>query len=111
MAKSIKELKKENSFLKGKSEKSDITLIELVEEVCCAFYFMPINLISLQNQRILFWISSKFHLDYANINNQLFICIFIDGEQNVCFIWRNIRESFHWYAFAVGIDVLFVFIL
>ncbi|KAM7499167.1 hypothetical protein LguiA_023581 [Lonicera macranthoides] len=32
MAKSIKELKKENSFLKGKSEKSDITLIELVEE-------------------------------------------------------------------------------
>ncbi|CAK9152236.1 unnamed protein product [Ilex paraguariensis] len=32
MAKSKKELKKENSFLKSKSEKSDITLIELVEE-------------------------------------------------------------------------------
>ncbi|EXB80109.1 hypothetical protein L484_013436 [Morus notabilis] len=32
MAKSIKELKKENSFLKSKSEKSDITLIELVDE-------------------------------------------------------------------------------
>ncbi|KAF6150465.1 hypothetical protein GIB67_030266 [Kingdonia uniflora] len=33
MAKSIKELKKENIFLKGKSEKSDVTLIELVEEL------------------------------------------------------------------------------
>uniref|UniRef100_A0A2P2L887 Alpha-taxilin n=1 Tax=Rhizophora mucronata TaxID=61149 RepID=A0A2P2L887_RHIMU len=33
MAKSIKELKKENLFLKGKCEKSDVTLIELVEEV------------------------------------------------------------------------------
>lgn len=33
MAKSIKELKKENVFLKSKSEKSDVTLIELVEEV------------------------------------------------------------------------------
>lgn len=32
MAKSIKELKKENSFLKSKGEKSDITLIELVNE-------------------------------------------------------------------------------
>ncbi|XP_050210811.1 uncharacterized protein LOC126661089 isoform X2 [Mercurialis annua] len=32
MAKSIKELKKENTFLKSKTEKSDITLIELVEE-------------------------------------------------------------------------------
>ncbi|RYQ92850.1 hypothetical protein Ahy_B09g099097 isoform B [Arachis hypogaea] len=32
MAKSIKELKKENQFLKSKSEKSDITLIELVDE-------------------------------------------------------------------------------
>ncbi|RVW67400.1 Alpha-taxilin [Vitis vinifera] len=32
MAKSIKELKKENIFLKSKSEKSDVTLIELVEE-------------------------------------------------------------------------------
>ncbi|KAF8403050.1 hypothetical protein HHK36_011144 [Tetracentron sinense] len=32
MAKSMKELKKENIFLKGKSEKSDLTLIELVEE-------------------------------------------------------------------------------
>ncbi|XP_065872477.1 uncharacterized protein [Euphorbia lathyris] len=32
MGKSIKELKKENVFLKSKSEKSDITLIELVEE-------------------------------------------------------------------------------
>ncbi len=33
MAKSIKELKKENSFLKSKCEKSDVTLIELVDEV------------------------------------------------------------------------------
>lgn len=33
MAKSIKELKKENAFLKNKCEKSDISLIELVEEV------------------------------------------------------------------------------
>ncbi|KAL7228717.1 hypothetical protein ACSBR2_007421 [Camellia fascicularis] len=32
MAKSIKELKKENTFLKSKCEKSDITLVELVEE-------------------------------------------------------------------------------
>ncbi|KAJ0101563.1 hypothetical protein Patl1_06150 [Pistacia atlantica] len=32
MAKSIKELKKENVFLKSKCEKSDVTLIELVEE-------------------------------------------------------------------------------
>ncbi|KAF7820107.1 alpha-taxilin isoform X2 [Senna tora] len=32
MTKSIKELKKENQFLKSKSEKSDITLIELVDE-------------------------------------------------------------------------------
>ncbi|GAU15897.1 hypothetical protein TSUD_41190 [Trifolium subterraneum] len=32
MAKSMKELKKENQFLKSKSEKSDITLIELVDE-------------------------------------------------------------------------------
>ncbi|KAI7753025.1 hypothetical protein M8C21_016780, partial [Ambrosia artemisiifolia] len=33
MTKSIKDLKKENAFLKGKTEKSDITLIQLVEEV------------------------------------------------------------------------------
>ncbi|TKY51562.1 Alpha-taxilin protein [Spatholobus suberectus] len=32
MAKSTKELKKENQFLKSKSEKSDVTLIELVDE-------------------------------------------------------------------------------
>ncbi|XP_007009776.2 PREDICTED: beta-taxilin isoform X1 [Theobroma cacao] len=32
MAKSIKELKKENVFLKSKCDKSDVTLIELVEE-------------------------------------------------------------------------------
>nr|XP_015877151.2 beta-taxilin isoform X1 [Ziziphus jujuba var. spinosa] len=32
MAKSIKELKKENLFLKNKTDKSDITLIELVDE-------------------------------------------------------------------------------
>ncbi|XP_041000343.1 alpha-taxilin [Juglans microcarpa x Juglans regia] len=32
MAKSIKELRKENTFLKSKSEKSDVTLIELVDE-------------------------------------------------------------------------------
>lgn len=33
MAKSIKDLKKENNFLKRKCEKSDVSLIELVEEV------------------------------------------------------------------------------
>lgn len=33
MAKSLKELKKENAFLKGKCDKSDVTLIELAEEV------------------------------------------------------------------------------
>lgn len=33
MTKSIKELKKENAFLKSKCDKSDVTLIELVEEV------------------------------------------------------------------------------
>ena len=33
MAKLIKELKEENQFLKSKFEKSDITLIELVNEV------------------------------------------------------------------------------
>ncbi|KAK4385881.1 Beta-taxilin [Sesamum angolense] len=32
MAKSIKELKKENTFLKSKCEKSDVTLIELADE-------------------------------------------------------------------------------
>ncbi|XP_015071336.1 beta-taxilin isoform X1 [Solanum pennellii] len=32
MAKSLKELKKENAFLKGKCDKSDVTLIELAEE-------------------------------------------------------------------------------
>lgn len=32
MAKSIKDLKKENIFLKSKCDKSDVTLIELVEE-------------------------------------------------------------------------------
>ncbi|RWR98225.1 putative inactive leucine-rich repeat receptor kinase XIAO [Cinnamomum micranthum f. kanehirae] len=32
MAKSIKDLKKENNFLKSKCEKSDVSLIELVEE-------------------------------------------------------------------------------
>lgn len=38
MTKSIKELKKENQFLKSKSEKSDITLIELVDEVNDFFF-------------------------------------------------------------------------
>ncbi|WMV24695.1 hypothetical protein MTR67_018080, partial [Solanum verrucosum] len=33
MAKSIKELKKENAFLKAKCDKSDVSLIELAEEV------------------------------------------------------------------------------
>lgn len=33
MGKSLKELKKENTFLKSKCNKSDVTLIELVEEV------------------------------------------------------------------------------
>lgn len=46
MAKSIKELKKENTFLKSKCEKSDFTLIELVEEVswraCSRFHFLLI---------------------------------------------------------------------
>lgn len=39
MTKSIKELKEENSFLKGKCERSDVTLIELVEEVRPACIF------------------------------------------------------------------------
>ena len=38
MAKSIKELKKENTFLKRKCEKSDVMLIELVEEVWLACF-------------------------------------------------------------------------
>lgn len=33
MSKAIKELRKENAFLKSKTERSDLTLIELVEEV------------------------------------------------------------------------------
>lgn len=37
MAKSIKELRKENTFLKGKTEKSDYTLVQLVEEVSADF--------------------------------------------------------------------------
>lgn len=37
MTKSIKELKKENTFLKSKTEKSDISLIQLVEEVSFNF--------------------------------------------------------------------------
>lgn len=45
MAKSIKELKKENVFLKSKCEKSDVTLIELVEEVSwLSFFFFPLNI-------------------------------------------------------------------
>lgn len=40
MAKSIKELKKENEFLKSKCEKSDFTLIELVEEVWLSSYLI-----------------------------------------------------------------------
>lgn len=40
MGKSVKELKKENTFLKSKCEKSDVTLIELVEEV----WFSPFEL-------------------------------------------------------------------
>lgn len=40
MTKSIKELKKENSFLKGKTEKSDFTLVQLVEEVSVDFYLV-----------------------------------------------------------------------
>ncbi|KAK1409552.1 hypothetical protein QVD17_36078 [Tagetes erecta] len=35
MTKSITELKKENSFLKGKTEKSDFTLVQLVEDREC----------------------------------------------------------------------------
>ena len=33
MAKLVKELKKENEFLKSKCEKSDIALVKLIEEV------------------------------------------------------------------------------
>lgn len=33
MTKSITDLKKENTFLKSKTEKSDYTLVKLVEEV------------------------------------------------------------------------------
>lgn len=40
MAKSIKDLKKENTFLKSKTEKSDFTLIQLVEEVRIDFILM-----------------------------------------------------------------------
>lgn len=40
MAKSIKEFKNENAFLKSKCEKSDVILIELVEEVRLAWIFM-----------------------------------------------------------------------
>jgi len=43
MAKLIKELKKENEFLKGKCEKSDIALVKLVEEVnlhACKILFL-----------------------------------------------------------------------
>lgn len=40
MAKSIKELKKENAFLKSKSEKSDVTLIELADEVSHVFIIL-----------------------------------------------------------------------
>ena len=39
MAKSIKEIKKENVFLKSKCDKSDVTLIELVEEVQLTCHF------------------------------------------------------------------------
>lgn len=56
MAKSIKELKKENIFLKSKSEKSDVTLIELVEEVrftCISpFFFFFFNLFVLLTVKI-----------------------------------------------------------
>lgn len=45
MAKSIKELKKENVFLKSKCDKTDVTLIELVDEVwlaCQSFVYFAV---------------------------------------------------------------------
>lgn len=46
MAKSIKELRKENGFLKNKSEKSDVTLIELANEVSHAYtLYIHLNLL------------------------------------------------------------------
>ena len=39
MAKSIKELKKKNQLLKSKSKKSDVTLIELVDDVYNFLFF------------------------------------------------------------------------
>lgn len=46
MAKSIKELKKENAFLKGKCDKTDVTLIELAEEV-----MLSLSLLTLFKER------------------------------------------------------------
>lgn len=54
MAKSMKDLKKENAFLKGKCERSDITLVELVEEVglLSPLYFQPQMTHDLSSNRI-----------------------------------------------------------
>ena len=42
MSKLTKELKKENTFLKSKCEKSDYTLVELIEEVTlCLYCLLP----------------------------------------------------------------------
>lgn len=60
MAKSIKELKKENSFLKSKTEKSDITLIELVDEVLVlVFLGWAISYVLLSNNFIVLFVQRQ----------------------------------------------------
>ena len=39
MEKTVNEFKKENAFLKSKCDKSDVTLIELVEEVVSSILY------------------------------------------------------------------------
>lgn len=40
MGKLIKELKKENQFLKSKCERSDVAIVKLIEEVRCVIFEM-----------------------------------------------------------------------
>ncbi|RWW75320.1 hypothetical protein BHE74_00016654 [Ensete ventricosum] len=65
MAKLIKELKKENEFLKSKCEKSDIALVKLIEELLCDYDAVLIVLFSL-----LFWKRESMKKQLEKVKNQ-----------------------------------------
>lgn len=115
MAKSIKELKKENAFLKSKCEKSDFTLIELVEEVswcaCLRFHFLliislffDINCVSSLRPQFLFlgigwllWIHSQ---PVPPKEGQFWLSLiasFSQGSTSIVSPWKKkkCRQSWH----------------